>query len=102
MSQKDAQDPNQKSMKVPLNFKVDLWDFFLFVKNGKLCIKLKNDENQNQQESNFFTSESSSIQIPARKVKVEIEYKLLKNGIVIYECKMCPAPKFLTNFKIWG
>ena len=71
----------------------------LFVENGKLSIRL-NDENQNsQQEPNLFPSESCSIQIPAKKIDVEIEYELLKKGTFIYECKMCDTSKYFTNFK---
>ena len=73
-----------------------------YLENGELESTNLNNEKQNCQQDSIIvssTSENSSIEIPARKVKVEIEYKLLKNGIVIYECKMCPTPKFFTNFK---
>ena len=88
-----------KKYKESIKFRGRPLSSVLFVEDGKLSIRL-NDENQNsQQEPNFFPSESCSIQIPAKKIEVEIEYKLLKKGSVIYECKMCPTPKFFTSFK---
>ena len=87
-----------KKYKESIKFRGRPLSSVLFVEDGKLSIRL-NDENQNsQQEPNFFPSESCSIQIPAKKIEVEIEYKLLKKGSVIYECKMCS--KFFVNFKL--
>ena len=76
---------------------------------------VQSKENQNsQQESNLFNSESSSIQNPVRKKmpvrqgRVDIEYSIHEKGTlednslekgILFGCKMCHPPRIFPSFR---